>query len=334
MSFGMKSLASLVAAAAIGLGASGCAHYRADPSPRPAQPLTEEMRNYYGYKREAIEARLEEEEDLGTYIKRTYTFTCSDPGHIGDQPKFDYFLPKKRPEERSPAMVVTRWLGGSIPDWVPGIFFEEGWPTIMPYRPDRILRPGRGGEELEALFRHSVIDYRKCIDWLCQQPEVDPSRIGSLGISMGAISNIVLAAVDRDETGTPRLKYNAIVMPGEDLHRIMLESTENMVLEYMKDRQQQTGKSLNDISKDIEKHLRSDPKHLAPHIGQEQVLLFIAAFDAVIPPKYAWSLRERLGNPETYTAPTGHYTLLLTQIPYPWLGGKVKSYFHERFDRK
>jgi dienelactone hydrolase len=329
----LRSLTTLVAAAALSLGTS-CAHYPADRNPRPAQPLPQDVRDYYGYRKETIDAKLKSEHRADGYARRTYTFTAYTTRGEPHEVRFSHYIPDKPAEERGPAVFLTQFLGGKLPAFIPEIFLEEGWQALVVEKPRPRLKPEMGGKEFEEGFRDLVKDYRRCIDWLCQQPGVDPERLGSLGVSMGSIVNVVLSAVDRDEHGTPRLKHNVYVMPGDNLSRLLLDSDEGMVRQYLEGRQKLTGQTPREISEDLAKHLRSDPKYLAKHINPDEVLLFLARYDQVIPAKYGWSLRERLGNPETYVAPTGHYTFILTQYPFSWLGGKLKEHFHERFDRK
>jgi len=45
------------------------------------------------------------------------------------------------------------------------------------------------------------------------------------------------------------------------------------------------------------------------------VMMVIAAWDTVIPPKTSWELRRKLGNPEAIELWSGHYSSVI-HIPY------------------
>jgi len=56
--------------------------------------------------------------------------------------------------------------------------------------------PAKPIDQVEDTLRASVIRHRQALDWLLAQPTVDTTRVGTFGISYGAIINASLAAVD------------------------------------------------------------------------------------------------------------------------------------------
>jgi len=60
---------------------------------------------------------------------------------------------------------------------------------------DAILRAYRTGQE-HPLFFDSVWDVMRLVDWLQTRSDVDPSRLGLIGISKGGIETYLTAAVD------------------------------------------------------------------------------------------------------------------------------------------
>lgn len=49
---------------------------------------------------------------------------------------------------------------------------------------------------IEVAVREGVRNYRSAMDWLTQRQDIDPSKIGALGYSMGSITSVILGAVD------------------------------------------------------------------------------------------------------------------------------------------
>jgi predicted esterase len=58
-------------------------------------------------------------------------------------------------------------------------------------------RPILSGRTTEALtLRQTVVDERRGLDLLADRPEINPSRLGVMGFSMGAVASTALLAVD------------------------------------------------------------------------------------------------------------------------------------------
>jgi uncharacterized protein len=49
---------------------------------------------------------------------------------------------------------------------------------------------------IETAVREGVRNYRSALDWLTQREDIDPSKIGALGYSLGSITSVILGAVD------------------------------------------------------------------------------------------------------------------------------------------
>ena len=75
---------------------------------------------------------------------------------------------------------------------------------------DATGKPRKGYFTLEEIYIQTTRDYRRAIDYLETRPEIDKSRIGVLGYSMGGTQTFLLAGVE------PRIKTAvAVVAPAE-----------------------------------------------------------------------------------------------------------------------
>lgn len=156
---------------------------------------------------------------------------------------------------------------------------------------------------LADAFAESIRDARQLLDWLVVQPEVDASRIGVAGISLGGILASLLHAVD------PRVRAGFFVMAGGGLAEIIHDSAERPIRVF---RDQMRGR-LDDPSRDdflawIRPYTEPvDPLRYAGRIRPESVLLTTARFDRVIPAERSEALWEALGRPRWTRVPVGHY---------------------------
>jgi len=198
--------------------------------------------------------------------------------------------------------------------------------------PEDLLDGRKGGPEVEETLLELVVNARRCLDWLCRQPGVDPERLASFGVSFGGIVNLVLAAVDQDAQGVPRFKYNAVALVGENLAGLLLTTEERGVLAYLRERRRFSGETTAEVAAGLARSVRSDPQYLAPYLDPARLLVFLARFDRTVPYENGRDLHHRLGEPELYVLPFGHYSFVLGQIPVPWIGDRLKEHFRARLD--
>jgi hypothetical protein len=176
---------------------------------------------------------------------------------------------------------------------------REGFSSFYVHQDEIILTADRDGIVLERLWRDSTLDNIKALDLLAQLPEVDAERLGSLGISLGAIRNVVLLAVE------PRLRANVLCLGGAGLSKILATSRENLVLRYIRGREAADGITREQVGQDLDAFVRSDPAVFAPYVANDRTLLFLGAIDNKVPYAAGLDLYEGLGRPEALLHPVG-----------------------------
>ncbi len=229
----------------------------------------------------------------------------------------EYYVPinLKAGEPRRPAVICLHILNGNyeLERMLCTLLAESGVPAIMfklPYYGER--NPGEGRRVLArdpflfaACLKQAPLDVRRTVDVLADRPEVDSTRIGIAGISLGAIMAAGACGVE------PRLQRAALLLGGGDLLRIVSDAREVRGLR----------EALARLSAEQRRPLdaaitQSDPlTHAAAlrHLGQNQRLLMInAAEDEVIPRECTLKLAEAAGVKDQvmWLEGVGHYTAL------------------------
>lgn len=218
-----------------------------------------------------------------------------------------------RPKEpgRHPALVLLHWLGGSFDalEMVGARFADNGVCALLVYLPHYGKRRVKGeamiGPSVEKTlrnFRQAVLDVRRAGDWLASRPEVDPARVGVLGVSLGAIVGALSAGVDRN------FSHAILVIGGGDLASILFHESESTKeareelrkLGYTPERVREEWKSI-------------DPVTFAGRIPPDSVLMFNAESDEIIPRASTERLHEALGRPRIEWFRGGHYAVV-TQL--------------------
>lgn len=169
--------------------------------------------------------------------------------------------------------------------------------------------------------RQAIIDLRCSLDYLINFEEVDPSRIGLVGLSLGAIIMHTLMGVDE------RIKAGVSILGGGNLNDIVAKGVATIPLiiqgimkgvryHHYKRVREDFANFLREVREegDIERVKPAwewfllDPLVYA-HLNHPRRVLFInGIFDFVIPMWCVRSLWNALGKPPIIWLPTSHFT--------------------------
>ncbi len=225
----------------------------------------------------------------------------------------DAVVSAEAPPVRRPAIVVSPITNG--PNKVARIVADDlashGFHAVIVDRP-----AGEGAEkakvELEALeveMRDAVAARRRVIDWLLERPDVDPSRIGAYGVSLGGILTVSLTAAD------DRIRASVAVMAGGDLPAVIARSVEpecrSLAVHNGVSEDAPTSAEIAAFEEKARAIVLTDPLVLAPHIDPREIFLITTRRDTSVPSFLQDRLRDALGGPETVSLPTGHYSAIL-----------------------
>ena len=221
------------------------------------------------------------------------------------------FWQPKDGAKRRPAAVLLHWLGGNFDALeIVGLrMAESGIATLMLYMPGYGPRRPKDGpkdklatkdmDAMIATLRQAVLDVRRAGDWLASRPDVEPSRVGLVGISLGAVVGSLTAGID------DRFGRSVFLIGGGDLAAIVMHGSKETAA--AKERLEKAGYSvdqLREMWKDI------DPITYASRVRPEEILLINAEADEVIPKECTTRLRSAMGSPEVRWFKGGHYALL------------------------
>ncbi len=217
----------------------------------------------------------------------------------------EYFRPKR--DGKRPAVVVLHILGAdfALSRYMAARFADRGVAALFVKLPYYGERRGNDGskrflsDDLNrsvASMAQGVCDVRRATAWLAGRPEVDATRLGVTGISLGGIVSSIAASVD------PTIGSTALLLAGGGLGEILWDMPE---ASRYKARWIASGRNKSDL---IELTAPLDPITYAEGLKGKRVLMMAGSVDEVIPPAAATALWERAGRPPIRWFECGHYS--------------------------
>ena len=170
----------------------------------------------------------------------------------------------------------------------------------LPHVPEAELLSGNMPQMVGAI-RQNVLDVRRGMDWLSTRPDIDSSRLGLSGISLGAIIASLAAGVDR------RAKVLLSIDGGADAAGLLWKSP------FMKGLHKQLvqhGYHYEDLKVGM---APVEPTNWLKGYGAQNALLVNGRYDTFILPKQSQLLADSIGGAPIVWANTGHYGLVLAE---------------------
>ncbi len=282
---------------------SGVVHYRV---PQGEEKVLERFRlpeHQFEYQMRRIAEQVQSAE----VYEVTFPSPVKTEAEANNTVHCEYFLPRHA-NFPCPAVVVLHILGGDFPlsRLFALTFAERGVAALfvkMPYygprRPPgenrRMISPDPD-QTVEGMTQ-AVLDIRRAVAWLEAQPQVNGSRLGIFGISLGGITGALAAACE------PRLYNVCLVLAGGDIGKVAWESPE---LANVRQLCQQRGITMEQF---IARMQVIDPVTYASNLRGRRILMLNASEDEVIPRSCTESLWEALGRPPIEWYRGGHYSV-------------------------
>jgi dienelactone hydrolase len=237
----------------------------------------------------------------------TFPSPVTTPHECNNTVHCEYFPP--RGSGRHPGVIVLHILGGDFElsrlccrslAWhgVGALFVKL--PYYGPRRPTDV-RVRMVSEDLEltvACFRQAVLDIRRATAWLASRSEIDASRLGITGISLGGIVSALAAASE------PRLQRVCLVLAGGNMQQIILQSDETRKIRDVWAQRQFNPEQVLGQLREI------DPLTYAANLKSRELLMFNARHDTVIPRECTEALWKAMGEPEIHWWNANHYSAI------------------------
>jgi predicted choloylglycine hydrolase/cephalosporin-C deacetylase-like acetyl esterase len=267
---------------------------------------------FYSYKKEEIQYKKTLIKETAKYKKYIITFRSIIKTDFSDNTVYLKYYEPKYVGNFPIVLVLPHSYGTS--EGIEGQFcqalIEDGIGALVvnmayqekPKSGHRWLKEELQKEDLTKiynLFKQLVIESKRGIDWLEDQPNVDKEHIGILGISLGATVAPIIAGSDG------RIKSAVYILGGGDISNIIYSGTETP---FFKQRLLQQNISPLEFER---KYSVIDPLTFAFKAKNIPTIMYNSIFDTVIPKESTLKMWQALERPKIYWAPATHYTAVL-----------------------
>jgi cephalosporin-C deacetylase-like acetyl esterase len=149
------------------------------------------------------------------------------------------------------------------------------------------------------LITQAVLDVRSAAQWLRTREEIDPQRIGVVGVSLGAVMGGLAIGVDKTFT------KNALLLGGGDIAQLVWTSPETGEL---KEKLREKGYTLEKLRQELRP---VDPLTYAHRIDSSTVIMFNAKKDQTVINDCTIKFWEKAGRPKIVWYNTSHVGMAL-----------------------
>lgn len=312
----------------LALAVSGCVRLPCGSSREPQQ-LSHELTHALSYE------KMTEFQETNAFIAATSAYSAR---------RFVLALPRRDrsgnktvafrlfcPVAKTPAasVIILPLSSGSsylVEEYLARDLVRNGIAALVVER-ERVGASIADGARLNELLQQSVLDGKHLVDWLAARRECDASRIGVLGVSLGAIRGALLLAADE------RVKAGVLGLVGGTLSDILTHSTDGAWRgggitrrreAYLKEHRMRLG----DFRRELAQTIQWDPVRVAPALDPRRVRLVLGLCDTVVPFRTGLALRRAMGKPEMDIVLAGHYGAVLY---LPWISRESVMFFQRKF---
>ena len=236
---------------------------------------------------------------------------------------FEFYAPSG--DSRSPVVLLLPILNGQKHLMRPFAtkFAKSGYAAVIV---DTVQRRTLLDDlaDPEPAIRRTIQRHRRVIDWIETRPDLDASRIGVFGASLGGFNALYLAAID------PRVGAVSPALVGGSLPYVLVTSDERRIVEATEAAKTRLSMDDEQLRDHLAEKIETDTLALAPHINAERVLMVLTKYDTTVPYDSQLRLRDAMGHPEAITLPATHNTAAAYLF---YLRSKVLQFFDRKLSQ-
>ena len=214
---------------------------------------------------------------------------------------YKYYKNKKKINR--PLIILKPSIGGElfIERDLAGFFVSNGFNVLISHTVEELTDLKRPINKLQSYFIKMTNATQHLIDYMSTKNEIDITRIGLFGISLGALRSAIAFGVE------DRIDAIFIIVGGGDIPEIFAGSSQERLVNYRESRMNlENILTVEDYRKKIEREMQIDPIYFASRRSSDDIFMIIGGLDRDVPTRNQFDLWRAFGRPDYIVLPTDH----------------------------
>ena len=240
----------------------------------------------------------------------------------------NFFYYKSKEEGPRPLMIIVPPIVDITPldKAMAHVFVTKGYNVLILKYNEQINDYERPLKDFNRALVSIITSGRLLIDWAEKQEEIDATKIGSYGMSLGALILSVYVGVE------DRIDAAIIIVGGGHIPHLLPTSQQNIASAFKDARMKAEGiKTDKEFQKILEDIIIFDPMTFSSRRDRKDIYMVIGDNDSAVATKNQWMLWNAYGKPEHVSYTAEHFPSILQNLTKHDL---IFDFLQKRLDRE
>jgi dienelactone hydrolase len=223
----------------------------------------------------------------------------------------EFFYYKSKEKGPRPLMIIIPPIVDITPldKAMAHAFMEKGYNVFILKYNEKINDYERPLKDFNRALVSIITSARLLIDFAETKDEIDHTKIGTYGMSLGALLLSVYVGVE------DRVDAAVVIVGGGHIPQIMATSQQAIAADFREARMEAEGISTNEeFQKKLEGIIKFDPMTFAHRRDRKDIYMVIGDNDSAVATKNQWMLWRAFGKPEHISYEAEHFMSILNNL--------------------
>lgn len=229
-----------------------------------------------------------------------------------DELKTEFFYYKSMDQEKRPLLIIIPPVVDITPFdkiWAHQFVHKHGYNVFILKYNEKINDYKRPLSDFDRAFVSIMTSARLLIDYAEKDPSIDSSRVGTYGMSLGAMLAAMFLGIDK------RVDAGVLIVGAGNLPEVLETSDQAIVKKFREQKMAMENLATpKEFRKALEKNISYDPLFFAPRRSKEDVYMVMAMDDTSVNTKNQLELWEAFSRPDFLSFPGQHFPVIFKNL--------------------